>query len=67
MKNTFLALSAVLIVFCAHTHAFGQSQSRDANLASASYNINGFQAEDGMTVKLVTRRHGVIAAVTVMS
>lgn len=58
MKKIFFTLTAILFVFSANTNAFAQSQSRDANLASASYNLNGFQAEDGVTVKLVTRRHG---------
>ena len=58
MKKTFFILTAILFVFSVNTNAFAQSQSRDANFAPASYNLNGFQAEDGVTVKLVTRRHG---------
>ncbi|MCH8313559.1 MAG: hypothetical protein IID17_11300 [Nitrospinae bacterium] len=58
MKKIFFTLTAILFVFSANTNAFAQSKNRDANLASASYNLNGFQAEDGVTVKLVTRRYG---------
>ncbi len=57
MKKTLFTLLAVLLVFSANTNALANSQNQDSNGTSASHNLNGFQAEDGVTVKLVTRRH----------
>jgi hypothetical protein len=57
MKKTCLTLLAVLFVFSVSSNASATPNNRNGNLTAASHNLNGFQAENGVTVKLVTRGH----------
>jgi len=60
MKKTCFTLLAILFVFSANTNAWANSQNRSAGTATTRHSLDGFQAENGVTVELVSPRYGII-------